>query len=110
MVNFPLYDNLLSKVKEKTRDLTVKQKSVFVDNIKKIDKTGLEFIYTLIRVYELKHDKHTSMSDYTLPYGGRYKGKDVQFDFEKFPKRLKRMLFNFVALHLKTMKEFEKRP
>ena len=110
MVNFPLYDNLLSKVKENTRDLSVKQKHLFVENIQKIDKTGLEVIYTLIRVYELKHDKHTSMSDYTLPYDGKYKGKDIEFDFEKFPKRLKRMLFNFLDLHLKTMKEFEKRP
>ena len=66
-------------------------------------------IYTLIRVYELKNENN-DMSNYKLPYEGVYKDKSVVFDLEKLPKRLKRILFNFLKKHKKAMDEEVSRP
>lgn len=108
MVNFPLYDSLFSEVKS-NRDLNKSQKNNFIKDLETIDTQGLELIYTLIKVYEIKNEK-SSITNYNLPYGGFYRDSVVVFDLEKMPKKLKRMLFNFIKLHKKAMKEEVERP
>ena len=103
MSDFPLYMSLDKDIKT-TRDLSKKQKNNFIDDFKIMDDKGLEMIYLLIRFYEL-NNKDGSRKDYQLPYHGKYEGDDIMFDFDKFPKKLKRMLFNFQKLHIKKMEE-----
>ncbi len=107
MINFPLYDTLISKNTTK-RDITKKQKVTLVENLKKLDSMGQELVYVLIRIYELKNEEK-DMSNYKLPYNGEYKDSDLTFNLEEFPKPLKRMLHEFCKMHLKTMKEDSKR-
>lgn len=100
MTSFPLYDNLLTS---STKDLTVAQKTMFIKNIKKVNDTSFrDNVYILIRLY---HHKNTSNPNLKLPYEGVIDSNDLTFDLEKFPNELKRMLYKFLNIHMKTARE-----
>ena len=101
MSNFPLYDNLF--VDLPTEEMTVKHKDKFVKLIKEIDQNGSELIYALIRVYQLENSD--DKSTFKLPYGGKFDKTDMKFDFNDLPNELKHILFKFIQIHTKTMKE-----
>jgi hypothetical protein len=108
MINFPLYDTLIKNIKTK-RDLSKKQKNKFINDLKLLNDKGIELIYLLIRIYHINND-NKNMTEYSLPYSGIYDdNQDIIFDLEKFPINLKRILFDFQEIHLKTMKEEETR-
>ena len=99
-MNFPLYDNLREKLK--TKDLLVREKTHFIDMIKKIDKDGQELLYALIRYhYNLNADKNNQ----DLPYEGKYVNETLCFDLDKFPIELKQILYKFIQIHIKKMEE-----
>lgn len=106
--NFPFYDSMIKDVKNK--DLTMKQKDDFISTINKIDENGYELVYALIRIYEMQHEENSGT--FIIPYSGKYIEKDIQFDLEQFPFKLKQILFKFVSIHIKKMNEehSEKRP
>jgi len=101
MSNFPLYDNLIKDLP--IEEMTVKQKDKFMKLVKDIDVNGSELIYALIRVYQLENSD--DKSTFKLPYGGKFIKYDMKFDFNELPNELKHILFKFIQIHIKTMKE-----
>jgi hypothetical protein len=101
MSNFPLYDNLIKDLPEE--EITVKQKDKFIKLVKDIDEYGSELIYALIRFYQLENSE--DKSTFKLPYGGKYVKHDMKFDFNELPNQLKHILFKFIQIHIKTLKE-----
>lgn len=101
MSKFPLYDSLSKDIS--TTDLSIIQKKTFLKRVEKIDKNGHELIYALIRMYQVENSEE-NMS-FTLPYNGTFVETNIHFDLDKFPIRLKQILFKFVIVHLEKMKE-----
>ena len=101
MSKFPLFDNLSKDIP--TRDLLLAEKRFFMKNIEEIDKNGSELIYALIRVYQIENKEDNT--SFTLPYNGTYVDKNITFDLDKFPIKLKHILFKFVKVHLDKLKE-----
>ena len=97
MSNFPLYDNLLAET-DIVDDLTENEKTELIKLIKSIDNIGAEYIYVLIRIYQLENSD--DKSTFKLPYGGKYIKNDVKFDLNELPNKLKQMLFKFVKKHI----------
>lgn len=100
MSNFPLYDNLVKDAKDE--DLDSKEKKALVKNINKIDENGSELLYVLIKVYHINNEcEHAS---YTIPYDGKFVKKDLKFDLEKIPNKLKQIIQKFVNMHIDSSK------
>jgi len=97
MSNFPLYDNLFAET-DIVDDLTENEKTELIKLIKSIDNVGAEYIYVLIRIYQLENSD--DKSTFKLPYGGKYIKNDVKFDLNELPNKLKQMLFKFVKKHI----------
>ena len=103
MLKFPLFNNLLKNIP--TRDLFLSEKRTFMKNIEEIDTNGHELIYALIRVYQIEHKEDNT--SFTLPYNGTYNDKNITFDLDHFPIKLKHILFKFLKVHLNKIKEEE---
>lgn len=101
MRKYPIYNNLLKDTIDK--DLTITQKRLMIKRISKIDTSGHELIYALIRMYQ--YDNNQENTSFTLPYKGEYKDYDVCFDINNLPNRLKQILFKFVGIHIDKMKD-----
>lgn len=101
MSKFPLYDSLNTNIKNK--DLTVIQKKDFIKKIDILDKNGHELIYALIRIYQMENDEDNT--SFILPYNGIYINKDMKFYIENLPNKLNHILYKFIKVHLKKMKE-----
>lgn len=110
MSGFPLYDNLIKDISKK--DLSVKEKEKFVENISKINMDGIELIYVLIYMYSEQNEDSDDSTK--VPYNGY---KDVNEDgtntfswvFTQFPIKLRRLLSLFVNIHLEKQKEEQTR-
>lgn len=103
MTKFPLYDNLIKKIPNK--DLTAIQKNKFMKNIKNIDSNTQELFYAIIKTYETENNKDKNIN---IPYGGEYKDTNLTFNLEEFPTCLKQMLYKFLNMHMKKIKEDKK--
>lgn len=101
MSKFPLYDSLIKDIKQ--TDLTSQQKKSFLKKILKIDSNGQDLIYALIRMYQIENGEENI--GFILPYNGNYVENDIHFDLDKFPIDLKQILFKFLGVHIKKMKE-----
>ena len=101
MINLPLYDTLIKDLPEE--EITIKQKDKFMKLIKDIDEYGSELIYVLIRLYQLENSD--DKSTFKLPYGGKFVKDDLNFNLNDLPLQLKQILYKFLLLHIKTMKE-----
>jgi hypothetical protein len=101
MNKFPLYTNISKEIKSK-RDLTIKQKDEFINKINQIDDEGTELLYTLIRFYYIEETNDQSCD---IPYKGILNKKNIKFDLENFPFKLKHILFKFLNMHLNKMSE-----
>lgn len=104
-MNFPLYNSLITSVSDK--DLTPAQKKTFIEKIQLIDLEGKELIIALIKNHFV-----LSEGDYiSKPYNciinnsNTTETSDVSFDLEVFPPSLKQILYKFLKLHLKKMKD-----
>jgi hypothetical protein len=71
-----------------------------------MDKSGQELVYALIRMYQLENEEIAEIGK--IPYLGKTEGSDVVFDLEKFPNKLKHLLFKFMNVHLEKMKDDSK--
>lgn len=104
MTNFPLYDTLEKDIPDK--NLTGRQKSIFIKNMEKMDQYGYDNIYILIKVYYLQNSDE--INEFVLPYGGvsvngnENTETDLRFDIDKFPNKLNQILYKFCQLHLKS--------
>jgi hypothetical protein len=104
MSKFPLYDNFEKNVQN--IDLTISQKNSFIQKIYKIDQHGFDLMYALIRKFQIEHETYQSSLD--LPYNGKFIGKDINYNLELFPFKLKQLLYKFILAHIKKLKEEEK--
>ena len=104
MSKFPLYDNLSKDIPDK--ELTTAQKKSFLKKIGNIDQEGHETMYALIRMYQIENN--TGCSGFEIPYRGMISNGNITFDINNFPKKLKHMLYRFLDIHLKNMKEEKK--
>jgi hypothetical protein len=100
-MTFPLYQDLFKNSTE--TDLTDDQKDELIKKIKKMDLEGHELIYALIRCFQLENE-----TNYELPYEGKSLKLGYKFDLEKFPKKLRQIVYKFSEKHLEKMKEDQK--
>ena len=101
MSNLPLYEILFKETLNE--DLTNKQKDEFMRLIKNIDQNGFEIVYALIRIFQLENND--DKSTFKIPYGGKFIKDDLNFNLNDLPLQLKQILYKFLLLHIKTMKE-----
>jgi len=97
-MSFPLYDNLFNDSEIKSEDLPSEQKEELIKKIKKIDLTGAELIYSIIRKYQLENESD-SMSSFNLPYKAIQQKTGIKFDLDLLPNKLKQMIYKFVNMH-----------
>jgi hypothetical protein len=101
MSNLPLYEILFKETTNE--DLTTKEKDEFMKIIKNIDQKGFEIAYALIRIFQLENNE--DKSTFKIPYGGKFVKDDLNFNLNDLPLQLKQILYKFLVLHIKTMKE-----
>jgi hypothetical protein len=96
MPNFPLYDNIVQKLAEQniiiTAPISLENKTRFVDFIKVSNQNVHDFIYMLIKVYQLKFDTTSSTN---LPFNGKEQKCGLKFDIDNIPTHLQHILFEF---------------
>ena len=96
MTNFPLYDNIEQKLQEQnviiSEPVATENKQEFIDFVKTGDQNIHEFIYMLIKVYQLKFDKTSSTS---LPFNGKEQKCGLKFDIDNLPNHLQHILIEF---------------
>jgi len=101
MSKFPLYDNLSKNIAN--TKLNTAQKKSFIKRVEKIDKSGYELVYALIKMYQMENN-HDNTS-FTLPYSGKYINNEMTFDLDEIPGNLQQILYKFLSAHLSKMKE-----
>jgi hypothetical protein len=109
--NFPLFDLLINKTKDEP--LTQTELINFIENVRKLDKTGFNHIFVIIRIFSIKNvPNNNSVNINDLPYSGqrieesRLENKtDVKFDIRNFPNKLNQMLYYFTKMHLNLLTE-----
>ena len=102
MSQFPLYTTLMTGLENK--DITLIQKNEFLRKVTDMDLDAQEKVYALVKCYYLENENGDKL---TIPYDGQL-GKDrIDFDLEKMPKKLKRLLYKFANVHSKKIMEDE---
>jgi hypothetical protein len=105
MNSFPLYESLFSTCGEE--DLTSNERKDFQLLIEEIDQKGCEYAYVLIKMYA-NNNPQKEYKTFMVPYSGNYLGMNIQFDLDKFPNKLKRILYKFIKTHKQSMDETAK--
>lgn len=102
---FPLYDSLMRDTFNK--ELTIKQKKLFLTRIEEIDETGKEFIYALIKYHFVNTNKDTHQNDlYKCKIVSTDRGlRDLTWDLNDLPMRLRQILFKFTEINQKRQEE-----
>lgn len=100
---FPLYNTLMAELPE--RDLSLLEKKDFMRKITNLDQDAYELIYVLIKCFSC--EKETSSDTLSLPFGGKLTDGKIEFDLQKFPKKLRQLLYKFLCLHGKKVEEDE---
>lgn len=105
MNSFPLYDNLKKNISKK--ELTDRQKTEFIKKFSMIDDNGQELIYVLIQFFSIKNSENFNNK---LPYKGKIiDDNDILWNINNLPCKLQKILYKFLNMHLKKMKEDIKR-
>lgn len=107
-MSFPLYDRLSKNVSNK--DLTLKEKNLFLESIKNIDNNGSELVYVLIKFDSMNNNVNQNI----IPYEGKQKNinnnnSDISWSLSKIPNKLKQILLNFLKMHVINMREEKER-
>ena len=102
---FPLYDNLYNTVLNNTVDLTQKEKEIFIEKVKIIDKNARELIFALIRYHQFKNNDGMSINILGLPFSGKKQKSGIKFELDNFPIILKHILLEFINTHNKSVEE-----
>jgi hypothetical protein len=114
---FPLFDRLYNDqdiITISTKiDMTPREKDALVNTIEKLDEIGIEYVYVLIKMYQMTEqntlensEKNSEKNSLLIPYYKQVK-KDIKVDLNDLPNKLRYMLQKFVDLHEK--KEIEKK-
>jgi len=100
MSTFPLYSTLANNLPEK--DLTLLQKREFINKIAKFDANAHELLYVLIKCFFIENNPGYSLES---PYNGKFIGKDMQYNLLDLPFKLRQLLYKFLKLHEKSLRE-----
>jgi hypothetical protein len=99
MTNFPLYDNIVTKLEENHANISEPiqntDKIKLADFVKTSNQNVHEFIYMLIKVHQLKAD---STSSTNLPYNGKEQKSGLKFDIDNIPSHLQHILLAFYTM------------
>ena len=96
---FPLYDSIMGHAKNINKDLRKSEKEEFDKNVHNINDKGDELIYALITMH---HRKENNQEGINVPYDGLFvENGVVEFNIGNFPKKLRRLLYTFLEIHLK---------
>lgn len=105
-MNFPLYNTLERKV-TKTTDIKPNEKKECIEMISRLDDNSKEILIILIYLY-YKNNHENNDTEQVMPYDGKYIQKnntiDIEWNINKFPTRLKRILYEFLKMHINSMK------
>jgi hypothetical protein len=101
--NFTLY-NVLVKEAENT-EMSAEEKINMSKLIKKIDIEGCEFVYAIIRCYQIERDTVDQHVSSSLPYEGKMTKTCIKWDMDKFPNDLLRIIELFLKKHILKMNE-----
>jgi hypothetical protein len=100
--------NLYVSLKEPRKEtFTLAQKDGVLKNISTLDEKGQEMVYMIIKYYFLEHENNKNTD--AIPYEGKFVSKNLRFDLEKFPSKLKSMLHKFISMHLSLMEDEKNR-
>lgn len=106
MSSFPLYNTLIND-KNIPNSITTKQQLEFIKKIKKVDVTGRELIYALIKNHHLLSERKNTC--FISPYKGIKKKKSISFNLLNLPDKLQSILYFFIIKHLQEIKKKKKR-
>lgn len=109
---FPLYNILYDHVKNNEKTILKKDKKMFISFVENNENVH-EIIYTIIRIYDLKHNKKKTSEIYNIPYKGKEENlsvspfrlgelinlNDYTFNIDNFPLRLQKMLIHFMNIN-----------
>ena len=106
MNTFPLYETLLRDTTNK--DLTNKQKDVLLERIKKLDLSGKELTYALIKSYFERCEKKDGVGYLFNCKIETLDGlSDITWDLTMLPPRLKQILFKFTEMNQQRQTELK---
>lgn len=103
---FPLFDTIYKQTEGKVTNISYEDRLQLSEQIKSLDTSGHEFIYAIIRNYQLEIDKEYFDE---LPYNVRVNKNGLKWEMQKLPSRLVVMIQHFVDLHLKSQTEDSQR-
>jgi hypothetical protein len=103
MDNLPLFENLMSKVQNK--DLTVKQKTAFLEKISLINDNGKELFYVLIYLYAQKNKLDTKSLFKPVIDNVDESRVNLTWSIGSFPIELRQLLFLFLNMHILSQTE-----
>ena len=103
---FPLFHTLYKQTEEKSTNISTEDRLRLSEQINSLDKTAHEYIYAIIRNYQLECDKDNF---YELPYNVRVQKNGYKWEMQKLPSRLIVMIKHFVELHLEKISEENQR-
>ena len=96
---FPLYNILYDYVRNNEKIILKKDKKMFISFVESNDNVH-EIIYTIIRIYDLKHNKKKTSEIYNIPYKGKEENlNDYTFNIDNFPLNLQKMLIHFMNIN-----------
>lgn len=99
---FPLFATIYKMTENSSENLEYDDRITLANHIKTLDKTAHEYIYAIIRTYQLEHDKELFEHS---PYNMKVNKNGVKFEMSKLPNRLVLTIKYFVDLHLKSMND-----
>ena len=99
-----LYNSLKKDVDN--QPLSLSQRDDFFKNIKLLDDKGNEIVYVIIKMFEIENNPKTTRDN--LPYESKFISKELRFDLDKIPDKLKHILNKFLNIHIKNMEEEKK--
>ena len=99
---FPLFQTLFKQTESQSTIISIEERLKLSEQINSLDKTAHEYIYAMIRNYQLEIDKE--MFD-ELPYNVRVQKNGYKWEMQKLPSRLVVMIKHFVELHLEKINE-----
>jgi hypothetical protein len=103
-MSFPLYETLITGVPDKK--LTLLQKKELMKKISALSQETHELVYCIIR----RHSNLENMCEETkAPYNAVITGTeecaDIEFDINSLPLMLQQVLYKFMNIHYKNLKE-----
>jgi hypothetical protein len=99
MSDFPLYISIKTNLPKK--DLTQAEKNDFIKKVNELEQDAHELIYALIKSYYLDTEKDSL----SIPYKGQINKDKIDFNLLDFPPQLRQLLYKFVKMHKKKLKE-----